>query len=573
MAGHRFLVLICLLVALPTLADEPYRGGAVATAYPKATEAALSMMNKGGNAVDAAVAAAFVAGVVAPYHNGIGGGGFAVLHTRAGKEGDAKDEAFDFREIAPAHASHDMYLKDGKPVPHLSTDGALSVAVPGAAAGYVMLQRKYGKLPLPTVMAPAIALAQKGFWVSPKYQSMAKARVDCLRQDPEATRLFLRPNAQGTPDVPAIGTLLQQPELARTLRLLAAHGAKAFYQGPVAQKIAATLAAHHGVLDAKDLAAYQPRWRAPLTGSYRGHRIVGMPPPSAGGFTVLEVLGQLEALRPDGLPYREPESIHLLTEAMRRSYVDRVKYLGDPSVMKTPVEQLLTPAHFAALAKTIDLHHATPSKELLAAAQPDDPAMPHHTTHLSVIDKDGNAVALTTTLNYGFGSCLVAKGTGVLLNDEMDDFAAQPLTPNVFGLVTGESNAVRPGKTPLSSMSPTLVFQKDHPDQVMLAVGSPGGPTIPTSTLQVILHVIDQGMSVQRAVDAGRIHNQYLPDALFYEKDALEPATRRALEGMGHVLKEVPVLGTVEAVYVDPITHLRYAGTDPRAEGAAAGQD
>jgi gamma-glutamyltranspeptidase/glutathione hydrolase len=328
------------------------------------------------------------------------------------------------------------------------------------------------------------------------------------------------------------------------------------------------------VLEAAVLAAYQPRWRSPITGTYRGHRIVGMPPPSAGGFTVLGVLSQLETLAPDGLPYRAPQSVHLLTEAMRRSYVDRVKYLGDPSVMKLPIEMIATPAHFAELAHTIDPAHATPSKSLLPEGKPpEDAGMPHHTTHLSVIDKDGNAVALTTTRNYGFGSCLVAKGTGVLLNDEMDDFAAQPLTPNVFGLVTGETNAVRPGKTPLSSMSPTLVFQKDAPDQVMIALGSPGGPTIPTATLQVILHVIDHGMSLQRAVDAGRIHNQYLPDQLIYEKDALEPATRAALEAMGHHLREIPVLGTVEAVSVDPLTHLHYAATDPRAEGAAAGQD
>jgi gamma-glutamyltranspeptidase/glutathione hydrolase len=559
---------LLLLLALPAWADHPYRGGAVATAYPPATAAAIEMLNKGGNAIDAIVAGAFAAGVVGPYHNGIAGGGFAVLHLA--KTGE--DLAFDFREVAPQKASHDMYLRDGKPVPTLSTDFGLSVAVPGAVAGYLELEEKYGKLGRAAVLAPAIRIAKSGFPVTPKYQQMAKMRVDCLAHDGESARLFLRKGLDGHWQVPEIGTLIRQPELAHTLSAIAARGAAAFYQGPIARALVASDQASGGMLSLEDLAQYKTHWRKPLEGSYRGHRIVSMPPPSAGGLTVLEVLGQIEALTPEGLPFRTVDSLHLYAESVRRSYVDRAKYLGDPAYMKVPVEQLATPAHYQELARSIDRKHATPSRSLLEA--PDQPGPDvKHTTHLSAIDKDGNAVAMTTTLNYSFGSCVVAKGTGVLLNDEMDDFAAQPMHANVYGLVTGEANAIAPGKTPLSSMSPTLVFQKDAPKDVMLAVGSPGGPTIPTTVIQVILHVIDHQMGLARAVATGRLHHQYLPDVLMVEDHGLEPQTAAGLEALGHKLQPVPALGDAEAVLVDPVTHLRYAASDPRNEGASAGQD
>ncbi|HYO73422.1 MAG TPA: gamma-glutamyltransferase [Archangium sp.] len=578
------VALMALVMAWPAWAARPYRGGAVATAHPVASEAALRMLEKGGNSVDAAVAAAFTLGVVGPYHSGIGGGGFALVH-------DAKSggtQVLDFREVAPRAATRDMYLKDGQVVPGLSMDGATSVAVPGAVAGYLELLEKHGKLPRAVVLQPAIDAARNGFWVSPKYQAMAHMRRDCLRQDPEASRLFLAKNGQGELDVPPIGHLVRQPELARTLQTLVKNGAKAFYSGPLAQAMADTVKAGGGTLSLEDLKAYKTRAHAPLEGSYRGHRILTMPPPSAGGLAVVQVLGALERLRPQGLDFREPESLHLYTEAVRRVYVDRVKYLGDPAFVKIPMESLTSTGYIADLAGSIDPKKATPSASLLAPVEgagstlkkPDgtwyDPSSApekKNTTHISVIDKDGNAVALTTTVNYAFGSCVVARGTGILLNDEMDDFAARPGVPNAYGLVTGEANAIAPGKVPLSSMSPTLVFSKEDPKKVMLAVGSPGGSTIPTTVIQVISNIVDQKMDVVRAVGQGRLHHQYLPDELWVDRYGLEPATQAALEAKGHKLRKQEAWGDAEAVYSDPKTNLRYAGSDPRNEGAALGQD
>ncbi|WP_368668890.1 gamma-glutamyltransferase [Corallococcus sp. CA053C] len=578
----RAVGLTVLLAASGVQAARPYRGGAVATAYPPASEAALEMLNKGGNAVDAAVAAAFVAAVVGPYHSGVGGGGFALVHDA--KSGDTR--VLDFREVAPKAASHDMYLRDGSLVPGLSTDGALSVAVPGAVAGYLELLSTHGKLKPAVVLAPAIRLAKQGFWVTPKYQQMATGRAECLRKDAEAARIFLVPDAQGTPGVPPVGHLIKQPDLARTLGLIAKGGAKAFYAGPVAQALVKSVKDAGGVLTQEDLTAYQTRKPAPLETTYRGHRILTMPPPSAGGLAVVQVLGMLQQLRPQGVPYRDPDTLHLYVEAVRRAYVDRAKYLGDPAFVQVPLERLVSPGHLADLAGSIDPKKATASASLLAPVTGGPASTLRHdagpltpepekknTTHISVIDKDGNAVALTTTVNYSFGSCVVGKGTGVLLNDQMDDFAAQPGVPNAYGLVTGEPNAIQPGKVPLSSMSPTLVFSKEDPKQVMLAVGSPGGSTIPTTVIQAISNVVDQGMDVTRAVGAGRLHHQYLPDELWVDKWGLEPATLSALEARGHKIRRMDGWGDAEAVYSDPRTHLRYSSSDPRNEGAGLGQD
>ena len=557
---------LSLLAASPALAARPYRGGVVATQHAHASEAALEVLEAGGNAVDAAVAAAFVLAVVAPYHSGIGGGGFAVgwdVHARA-------PYALDFREVAPAAAHRDMFVKDGSVVPGLSTDGGLSVAVPGAVAGYLELQEARGRLPRRTVLAPAIRRAREGFWVSPKYQQMATARLDCLRKDAEAARLFLRPGPDGRPDVPAVGTVLRQPELARTLEALSARGARTFYTGATARALAEAVKAGGGVLTEADLAAYRTVPRAPLQGSYRGRRVVTMPPPSAGGLAVVQVLGIMERGGPTA--FQDAGALHRLAEALRRSYADRARHLGDPAFTDVPLAQLTSAEHLDALARGIDPARATPSSAL--DVQPTAEDKPKNTSHLSVMDRDGNALALTTTVNYAFGSCLVAKGTGVLLNDEMDDFAARPLAPNVYGLVTGEANAVAPGKRPLSSMSPTLVFAPGAPERVQLVVGAPGGPTIPTTVLQVIRNVVDHGMDPVRAVGQGRLHHQYLPDALMVERYGLEPATAAALEARGHVLsRKMEAWGDAEVVMEDPVTGLRYAASDPRNEGAALGQD
>ncbi len=567
----RKLCVITLLIAVsgPAQADRGFKKGAVAAAQPAASAAGVLMLQKGGNAIDAVVAGAFTMAVVAPYHSGLGGGGFAVSFSAK----DKKVTVLDFREVAPAAATREMFLRDGAPVAELSTDGPLSVAVPGAVLGYLELHDRHGKLPRAVVLAPAIAAAKNGFSVTGQYREAAEEREACLQKDPDAARLFLRPGADGVARVPAFGVVLKQPELARTLEALVKAGAKSFYEGPTAKALADTVARAGGVLTAKDLKDYRTRDRAPLWGSYRGHRIATMPPPSAGGVAVLQVLGVLERTGPLGLASRDVGVLHHYLEALRRSYVDRAKHLGDPAFNQIPLEQLTSAAYLDAMKASIDPKKVTSSAALLPAAGKPPLSDKKHTSHLSVVDADGNAVALTTTVNYLFGSCLVGKGTGVLLNDEMDDFAAQPGTPNKYGLVTGEPNAVAAGKIPLSSMSPTLVFQKDRPDEVLLAVGSPGGSTIPTTVIQVISHIVDAQMDVTRAVGFGRIHHQWLPDSVMVDAWGLEPQTRQKLEALGHVFREVPSWGDAEAVRVDPVTGLRSAGSDPRNEGAPAGTD
>jgi gamma-glutamyltranspeptidase / glutathione hydrolase len=570
------LPLFLLFLAPAALADRVYTGGVAAAAYPDATRAALEMLDRGGNAIDAAVAAAFAAGVVGPYHNGIGGGGLALVYLASSRT----TLALDFREVAPAGASRDMYVRDGRVVGALATDGALSVAVPAATQGYLALLARAGTLSRSVVLGPAIRLARAGFQVTPKYQALARGRVDCLRRDAETARLFLRPGADGLPAVPALGTVLRQPELARTLERIAREGERAVTAGTVAEALDQLMRRLGGVLAARDLAAYRVRWREPLHGTYRGHALAAFPPPTAGGVTVLQVLGMLEQLRPDGFERRSPEDLHLYLEALRRSYVDRARWLGDPDFSAIPLQRLLSETYLGELARSIDPRQATPSASLSATGPATAPTSavpglpsPKNTTHLSVLDRQGNAVALSTTLNYGFGSCLVVPGTGILLNDQMDDFAAAPLRPNVYGVVTGEANAIAPGKTPLSSMAPTLVFQRAHPERVLLAVGSPGGATIPTTVLQVLINVLDARMDLLRAVGAGRVHEQWLPDEVVVDRQSLEPATRAALEAMGHRIRTVDALGDAEAVMEDEETRLRTAASDPRNEGAALGQE
>ena len=559
-----------LLVGFCALAARPFRGGVVATAHPIASAAALSMLERGGNAVDASVAAAFTLAVVDPAHSGLGGGGFALLHdVRSGQT-----RVLDFRETAPSGASRDMFVRSGKVEPKLVTDGALAVAVPGAVAGYFAALSSYGTLKPSAVLAPAILAARRGFPVTPTYQRLAKARLDCLRSNPGAARIFLRPGSDGVPDVPALGTPIRQPELARTLELLAKEGPPAFYAGKLARAIASAVKEGGGILTPEDLARFRIVQREPLVGSYRGHRIATMPPPSAGGLTLLQVLGMIELKEPSGLPYDEPNSLHLYAEALRRAFADRAKYLGDPDFVEIPLQKLVSASHLSELLRTFDPSRATPSNDILPlpAAPPSAERGEKHTTHLSVLDRSGNAVAMTTTINDGFGSCLVVPGTGILLNDEMDDFAASPWQPNLYGLVMGEANSIAPGKRPVSSMVPTIVFQKENAQRPMIVVGAAGGSTIPTSVIQIVLHVIDYGMDVAFANGRGRVHHQFQPDALRLERYALDPATIKALEAKGHRVETRDPWGDAEAVLEDPRTGLRYVGPDPRNEGAALGQ-
>lgn len=570
------LALLLLLLTPTALAGRPYRKAGVATPHPAATAAAEEILAKGGNAVDAAVAAAFVIAVGDPYHSGLGGGGFALVFDPKTKQ----TRVLDFREVAPAAATRDMFLDEkGELIPGKSVDLGASVAVPGAVAGYLELQRTYGKLSRRTVMAPAIRLAKAGSWVTPKYVVRAQKRLECLRRDADASRIFLRPGEGGVPSVPRVGTQLPQRELAKTLEAISARGEPAFYKGAVAKAIVETVKATGGVMTLKDLETYKTVWREPLVGSYRGHKILTMPPPSAGGMALLQTLGALEKLYPEKLPYREPQALHDYAEVLRRVYADRNRYLGDPAFVKIDVPGLLSPEYVTKLTGSLSREKATKSTDVLAApadaVQGGEEAFKERkqTSHLSVVDAQGGAVALTTTINYWFGSCVVAKGTGVLLNDEMDDFAARPMTPNVYGLVMGESNAVGPGRRPVSSMTPTLVFQRDAPDRVYMAVGSPGGSTIPTTVLQTISNVIDHRMNATQATGWGRVHHQYLPDAIWVDENGLEPATARALQERGHALRYTEGWGDAELVLVDPASGVRYPASDARNEGAAGGID
>lgn len=573
---HRALIWTAVLAAAclggEARADRPYRGGVAATAHPAATAAAVKMLDQGGNAVDAAVAAAFTLAVVAPYHSGVGGGGVAVVHDHAKGE----ERFLDFREVAPKAATRDMFVRDGHLVPELSSDGGLAAGVPGAVAGYLELHATYGKLKLKDVLAPAIAAARHGYWVTPMFREVVTIRRKCVAGDADLAAQVL-PGGEPVP----VGTVLKNPDLARLLEQLVAKGPKAFYEGAVAKAVADSLRARGGVMAVEDLRDYRPQWRAPATGSFRGHRVVSAGPPSAGGVAMLEVLGVMERAFPDGVPYRDPTGLHVLAEAMRRAYYDRWKYLGDPSFVDVPVGMLVGGEHLDALAKDIDRAKATPSAKLLGLSAPDGgalpseppPAMQKHTSHLSVVDREGNAVGLTTTVNGYFGSCVLAKGWGFVLNDQMDDFTAQPMVANHDGLMNGENNTIAPGKRPLTSMTPTLVFQKDRPRDVMLVAGSNGGSTIPTTVAQIVLNVVDAKMDLERAVALGRLHHQMLPDLLWLDQYGAEPATAAALEARGHTLRRVPVWSAPNAVYVSPVDGIRYAVSDPRREGAGGGQD
>ncbi len=560
---------LVLVLSFHAVAARPWSGGAVAAAHPVGSAAGRELLEAGGNAVDAAVATAFTMAVVGPYHSGLGGGGFAIVHLVK----DGSDVAFDFREVAPAKATRDMFLEAGQVVPERSLDGALAIAVPGAVKGYLELHAKYGKLPRAKVLGPAIRAATQGFVVTPKYRDLVDKRLTCLQGNPEAARIFLRDGA-----APALGTKLKQPDLAKTLTLLAKQGDAPFYKGAIAKAVVAAVKDAGGLLSLEDLSGYHTTWRAPLEGRYRGQRLVTMPPPSAGGLAMLQTFGLLEARGSKGPGTREVDAIHTFIEALRLAYLDRAKFVGDPAFVDVPVARLIGPAYLGELSTRIDPKKATRSmsmmpKELLPALKDEGAPPKKNTTHISVIDAEGNAVALTSTINYYFGSCVVAKGTGFLLNDEMDDFTGQPGVPNVFGLVMGEANVIAPGKIPVSSMTPTLLFMKGRDKDVQLAVGSPGGSTIPTTVMQVISNVVDAELDVSRAVSRGRIHHQWLPDEVWVDQDGLDPATRAALEAMGHTFTFVPGWGDAEAVMVDPVTGLRTAASDPRNEGAPAGQE
>lgn len=527
---------------------------AVASAHPLATEAGLEILAAGGNAFDAAVAVAAVLGVVEPFGSGLGGGGFWLLHRAA----DGREVMIDGRERAPLAAAPDLYTRGpGAGRPRASVDGPLAAAIPGQPAALVHLADRYGRLPLSRSLEAAIRLAEEGFPVGSRYVRMARFRREALQDSPQAAAIFLDRG-----QVPGPGYVLRQPDLARTLRRLARQGRAGFYGGETARDLVEAVRAAGGIWRMEDLAGYRVMERAPVTGTYRGMRVVSASLPSSGGVVLMEMLNVLSGYELDALD--AAPRIHLLVEAMRRAYRDRAQWLGDPDHVQVPVARLLSADYAAGLRVGIHPHHATPSERLApveGAVIPDG----FHTTHYSVLDAEGNRVAATLSINYPFGSGFVAGATGVLLNDEMDDFVTRPGRPNLYGLVGGQANAVAPGKRMLSSMSPTFL---EHGGR-MAILGTPGGSRIITMVLQAAL-AFHAGASAAELVSAPRIHHQYLPDRIEVEVDALDPELLDALQAMGHTVKLLDSpWGNMQVVIWDRSAGRVEAASDPRGEGAA----
>ena len=500
---------------------------------PEASKAAVEILKAGGNAVDAAVALGFALAVTWPEAGNIGGGGYMVIHMT-----DGRNATLDYREVAPALATRNMYLDASGNLTDKSVDGHLSVGVPGAVSGLSEALKKYGTLPLSRVMQPAIRLARDGFVVdSGLGRSIAGGRVRLMKW--EGGKIF----APGGVAIKA-GAVFKQPDLARTLQAIADGGAKAFYEGWIADSLVAEQKRGGGIISKADLAKYTPVWRTPVTTKYRDYSLVAMPPSSSGGVTMTEALNILEQY-PTLPPYGSTAYFHVVASAFQRAFIDRNAKLADPDFVKVPIELLTSKKYAKALRATIDDQHATSTKalepKLEAAAREGS-----HTTHYSVVDSKGNAVANTTTLNNSWGSGVWVRGAGFMLNDEMDDFAAQPGTANMYGLVQLEQNKIEPGKRMLSAMSPTIVL--DHGGNVLLVVGAAGGPTIITGTAQVILNVLDNHMNIADAMRAPRVHHQALPDSITFETGGITKVVLDSLTQMGHGMKAQAALVNVNAI-------------------------
>ena len=535
-----------------TLRSKPATGqhAMVVSAHPLATQAGVEILKQGGNAIDAAVAVAFALEVVLPDAGNIGGGGFIVHRSAAGEV-----LALDYREAAPAGATHDMYLDSAGNVTDKSLVGHLAAGVPGSVAGLYAAWKRLGSLPWPTLLAPAIRLANGHIVDSARSHDITNDR-ELLAQFPASRAQFLPKDSAPVP-----GTLWKQHDLARTLQLISDSGPDVFYRGQIADLIVAEMQRGGGLITKNDLRAYRAKWRTPVELTYRGYTIYSMPPPSSGGVTMGEILNILEGY--DTIPaLGTPAYEHLLAEAMRRAFIDRNHWLGDPDFVQMPIERLLSKSYAASLRSEIDLQHATPTPPSVTTGGG------VHTTHYSIVDAKGNAASVTTTLNGGFGSGVTVTGAGFLLNNEMDDFASAPGKPNMYGLVQGEANAIAPGKRMLSAMTPSIVL--DRGGKLFMVVGTPGGPTIITTVAQVILNVLDQRMSLADAVAAPRIHHQALPDVIHYERDGLTEATVRALEAMGHRMEmRRGMSGIVAAIQHTAGGWIGVA--DPRYAGGALG--
>jgi len=552
---RRMLAFLLIAAALPLWAAQPVRGrhGMVVTREPHATEVGLKVLESGGNAVDAAVAVGFALAVAHSSAGNIGGGGFMLV-----RMADGRTAFIDFRERAPLAASSNMYVDAQDKAAENSTSGYWASGVPGTVRGMEYASKKFGKKPWADLVEPAVELASHGFHLSYAQANSLHGAARGLGQFPESRRIFLRNGNYYEP-----GDLFVQPDLARTLERIAKQGANDFYEGETARLLAQDMKEHGGLITLEDLKDYRAIERKPLTGKYHGYDIITSPPPSSGGIGILEMLGIL-----DGTGYEKGGAgsamvVHYMTEAMRRYFADRAVHLGDPDFVKVPTEALLDPAYLARLRASIDPERATPSSEVHAAVLTQHES--NETTHYTVADGEGNIAEVTYTLNGGYGSKVTAKGLGFLLNNEMDDFSANPGKPNMFGLIQGEANAIQPRKTPLSSMVPTIVLKDGKP---YLALGSPGGPTIINTVLEVMVNVLDFRMNVQDAVDFPRFHHQWMPDRLSME-NGYSPDTVALLEKRGYTIRRVNAQGECAAILLE--NGWLEGAADPRTEGTAKG--
>jgi len=574
---HRnFLIVLLLAAMLPSsvgkLRAAPMRPvhaqhAMVASVHELASRAGVDIMQAGGNAVDAGVAVGFALAVVHPQAGNLGGGGFMLIRTASGAA-----HFLDYREKAPGKATENMYLDaQGNVIPDASLVGYKAISVPGSVAGMVYALKKFGKLPLERVMAPAIRLARDGYALA--YEDAEDFRDADLAKFGESRRIFQRDGKYYQ-----AGEIFRQPELARTLERIAKNPDD-FYHGAMAREIAADIQKGGGLVSADDLANYDVKEREPIRGTYRGYDVISAPPPSSGGIALVEILNILEGYDLSKFGNRSAESIHVTSEAFRRAFYDRAEFLGDPDFAKIPVAQLIDKKYAIAWRESINPEHASISKELKRPvfseleryASTHSPALavrePENTTHYSVVDSEGNAVAVTTTLNDSFGSRVTATGLGFLLNDEMDDFASKQGVPNTYGLIQGPANAIGPAKRPLSAMTPTIVLKGG---QLFLVVGSPGGPTIITTVANVLMGVIDYGLDMQAAVNAPRFHNQCLPDSIMVE-DRISPDTVHLLESKGQKIEVRHFWGDAECIEIDPKTGGRLGASDGRNNGKALG--
>lgn len=554
----RYLAIFAISITLSFGAANPpiqdrTGTGLVLSSHELANKIGKEVLDKGGNAIDAAVAVGYALAVVHPAAGNIGGGGFAVIHLANGE-----NTTLDFREMAPLKASRDMYLDSkGEVIKDASTIGYLAAGVPGTVKGMSAMLDRYGTMKLKDLMAPAIKLAEKGYLINDRQEQTMLEAKDMFKEFPSSSKYFLKKDGNTYKS----GDLFVQKDLAKTLKLIAKEGPDAFYKGKIADLIATDMAKNKGIITKEDLAQYQAIWRKPVEGTYRGYDIISMSPPSSGGAHIIEILNIMENANIENLGFASSKTLHIMAEAMRQAYADRSEYMGDPDFVKIPLDKLTSKEYAKEIYAKIPKDKALPSSKVKPGLGQIHEG--HNTTHYSVLDSKGNAVSITYTINASYGSGAAVEGAGFLLNDEMDDFSIKPGVPNLYGLVGGEANAIEPKKRPLSSMSPTIIL-KDG--KVFMVVGSPGGSRIITTVLQVISNVIDHKMDISTAVESPRFHMQWLPDEIRTEPFGIIKDVQNNLEKMGYKITKEPYMGDVNAIMVDPKTGKIIGSMDTRKE-------